>query len=228
VPGLQNTVSLRSNTSDIITFRQIFLKNSYDIPFYHKPSIIIDAGANIGLASVYSLNKYPKALIYTIEPESENFKLLKNNTRFYKNVVHYHNALSNKPNLQLQVIDTGHSNWGFTTEEAKHVKKSLVVETVDTITIDEIVRENDIEIIDVLKIDIEGGEKELFESNYENWIPKTRCLIIELHDRLKPGASASFYKTIDHYDFSFSQKGENLIFINQNLINYAAKGNRPS
>jgi len=217
IPGFSFPVSLRSNTSDIKAFKQILWKNSYDISLPEKPSIIIDAGANIGLASVYFSNKYPKAIIYAIEPESGNFKLLENNTQFYKNVVRYHNALSNKPNLQLQVIDNGHSNWGFTTEEAKNVEKSFIVETVHTITIDEIVQENNIEIIDLLKIDIEGAEKELFESNYQNWIPKTRCIVIELHDRLKPRSSHSFFKAISEYSFSFSQKGENLIFMNQKI-----------
>jgi hypothetical protein len=47
-----------------------------------------------------------------------------------------------------------------------------------------------LEYLDLLKIDIEGGEKQLFESNYENWLPKTKCIIIELHDGSTKGKAS--------------------------------------
>ena len=71
-----------------------------------------------------------------------------------------------------------------------------------------------ITVLDLVKIDIEGAEKELFENGYEKWLPKTRVLVVELHDRMKPGCSKSVFSAICQYDFSFSHKGENLIFTN--------------
>jgi hypothetical protein len=61
----------------------------------------------------------------------------------------------------------------------------------------------------LLKIDIEGGEKQLFESNYENWLPKTKCIIIELHDGVLKEAQ-NFFKAISKYDFSYFNS-ENLL-----------------
>ena len=72
--------------------------------------------------------------------------------------------------------------------------------------------------IDILKLDIEGSEKELFETNFEDWLPKTKILIIELHDAMKTGCSKSVFNAISKYDFSFSIKGENIIFTNNAII----------
>ena len=46
--------------------------------------VIIDAGANIGFASVFYKNKFPNSRIVALEPEKENFNWLKKNTLKYK------------------------------------------------------------------------------------------------------------------------------------------------
>jgi len=58
-----------------------------------------------------------------------------------------------------------------------------------------------------LKLDIEGAGKELFTSNYEEWLDKVNIMVIELHDRMKPGCSDAFYSTIKKYNFREVQKG---------------------
>ena len=71
--------------------------------------------------------------------------------------------------------------------------------------------------IDVLKLDIEGSEKEVFEEGYENWLPKTKLLLVELHDKMKKGCSRSVLNAVNKYDFSFDIKGENIIFTNNSF-----------
>jgi len=44
-----------------------------------------------------------------------------------------------------------------------------------------------IDYIDLLKIDIEGSEKEVFEAC--DWQDRLDSIVIELHDRFKPGCS---------------------------------------
>jgi hypothetical protein len=68
--------------------------------------------------------------------------------------------------------------------------------------------------IDIIKIDIEGSEKEVFTENY-GWLSETNCLIIELHDRMKRGCSTTVFRAVDQYNFSLSLRGENLIFIKE-------------
>jgi hypothetical protein len=71
--------------------------------------------------------------------------------------------------------------------------------------------------LDVLKLDIEGSEKEVFEKNVEEWLPRTKMLIVEVHDNMRKGASKALFAAISKYDFTFSMHHENLVFINQNL-----------
>ena len=85
-------------------------------------------------------------------------------------------------------------------------------------TVDEIMQLMNTTLIDILKIDIEGAEKEIFESNYENWIPNTKIIIVETHDRYRKGTSKAIFNTIGKYDFSLQLSGENLILINNNLV----------
>lgn len=68
--------------------------------------------------------------------------------------------------------------------------------------------------IDLLKLDVEGAEKEIFSVNYENWLPYTKVIMIELHDRFKHGCSKAFFSAVAKYDFSFSIRGENCILVN--------------
>ena len=75
------------------------------------------------------------------------------------------------------------------------------------------------DLVDILKIDIEGSEKEIFEQGFEEWLPFTKILIVETHDRYKQGSSKAVLKAVSAYNFSLEVSGENLIFYNNDLIN---------
>ena len=207
---------LRSKTSDIPTFHDIFVDMGYEINLNFNPETIIDAGANIGLAAIFYANKYPTSKIISIEPEQSNYDLLKENTQNYENIIALNNALSNVSNQDLAIVDNGYGSWGFMTEPLADSLKGKA-SSIKSITVNEIMSEYGWETIDIVKIDIEGYEKELFEKNSENWLPNVRCLIIELHDRMKEGCSKSFFSAISKYDFSFFHRNENLVFINNKL-----------
>jgi len=66
----------------------------------------------------------------------------------------------------------------------------------------------------VVKVDIEGADKELFRSNTD-WMDRTDLIAIELHDWLFPNVetSQSFMKTIARRPHQIAMRGENLFFL---------------
>ena len=64
-----------------------------------------------------------------------------------------------------------------------------------------------------MKIDIECAEKELFESNYENWLEKTNLIIIELHDRFRKRCSQSFYNATNHFKFRKIERKDHVVLL---------------
>lgn len=215
--GYSSAINIRYNSSDLLVFHQVFTFKEYGMDLGFVPKLIVDAGANIGLSAVFFSNKFPAATIIAVEPEESNFEMLLKNTKNYTNIFCQKKALANQSNISFDVIDKGYGNWGFVTEIKKFDQSQKVVNVVTTITLDDILMKNNLECIDLLKIDIEGAEKNLFECNYESWLPKTKCLIIELHDVIIKGSSKSFFAAISKYDFSYYNRGENLLFINNNL-----------
>lgn len=207
LPKYKYPILLRNNTTDVCVFYQVFLAKSYEIFYGIEPKVIIDCGANIGLSAIYFKNRFPEAKIIAIEPEISNFELLKKNTEKYNNIFCIKSGVWNK-STNLVIKDRSNGNWGFVIEEA-NCKSS---DTIPAVSINEIIDDYKINQIDILKIDIEGSEKELFESNFENWLKITKILIIELHDGLRTGASKSFFEAVSKYDFHISRKNENLIF----------------
>jgi hypothetical protein len=79
-------VRLRVRTTDVFVYRDTIQgQYGFDLPF--QPRVILDAGANIGLTSVYFAKKYPHARIVAIEPEASNFDVLTRNVRPYPSII---------------------------------------------------------------------------------------------------------------------------------------------
>jgi FkbM family methyltransferase len=204
--GIRKPVHLRMRTTDISIYDQVLLGRQYDFDLPFLPATIVDAGANIGMASIYYANKYPDAKIIAVEAEASNFAILTHNVRPYPNILAIHAALWNRDGeISLaapSALDCACCKVGFVVSEGKGVP-------VRGITMRTLMKEAQIHSIDVLKVDIEGAEKEVFESC--DWIENVRCLMIELHDRLKPGSSAAVNSVTR--DFVTSQSGETTVYL---------------
>jgi len=205
---------LRIPSSDIPTYKQIFIDNEYTFVVKTQPKVIIDAGANIGLASIYFANRYPNAKIIAIEPEQSNFKILKENIAPYSNIIPIQAALWNK-NEQINLVDPGLGKWGFMTESKKSSECLLdnTCHLVTAMTMDKIMEKYSLDKIDILKIDIEGAEKEVF-ADTSSWIGKVKSIVIELHERMKIGCNENFYTGTQGFDDKWVQ-GEN-IYVSRN------------
>jgi FkbM family methyltransferase len=176
----------------------------FELPF--SPKTIVDAGANIGMASIYFTHRYPEAKVIAIEAEASNFAVLARNVRPYPAIIPVHAALWNRDG-EISVSEpdpaTGVSGkWAFVTHEGSGVKARAI-------TMRTLMKEMEIPSVDVLKVNIEGAEKEVFETC--DWMDDIRCLMIDLHDRFKPGCSEAVNSVAQ--GFSKLKRGEVTLYL---------------
>ncbi len=213
INGIPFPFTLRNDTSDTHTFFQVFLNNEYGISIPFVPKLIIDGGANIGLFALKMKQKFPSVKIICIEPDEENFALLQKNMEPYPDVFCEKKALWPEKKA-LKITDKFHTGkWGLITEEDPNG-------SVAAISLDELFTSYNFQTIDVLKIDIETSEKQLFATNYESWLPRVKIIIIELHDHLEPGCGKAFFKAVHACipNYKYEINGETTIITNLNLL----------
>ncbi len=159
------------------------------------------------MATLYFAHQFPNARIVAIEPETSNFLLLKRNCGGLGNVTLVNAALW-PVKRDLVLGDANAEKWMFSVVEAD--RAALDKPKVQSVTIPEILERIGESHIDLLKIDIEGAEKELFSVEPEGWLREVDILVIELHDRYREGCAQAFYSAVTKYQFSQEVKGENI------------------
>ena len=178
---------------------------------------IIDGGSNIGIETIRFANFFPSAKIISIEPNKSNYDLLKKNTKDYANIIALNAALYNKEKKiflsNSQKNKSNNYNETFFIDNNKNNNS----EEVNGITILKILSENNIEGIDILKLDIEGAEKYLFDESANDWIWKVQVLIFECpdNDTSANGVTQQIYNVINKNNVEFKTHicGENLVLI---------------
>lgn len=196
VQGARHPICVRIGTTDTSVLRQVFKERQYDIPIEVNPKLIIDAGANIGLASVFFANKYPNALIIAVEPEPSNFKILQRNVSAYPQIQALQAAVWNEDG-QICLYDPGDGHHGFqTAASAESGAKSLG--SVEAVTIGSLIARAGTDRLDILKIDIEGAEKVVFAAS-PRWLDAVDVIMAELHDHIHEGCSKVFFEATGQF-----------------------------
>ena len=209
VPGMTSPIYMRTGTSDRSAFNEVIVKRWYDHPFPGgMPRLIVDAGANVGYASVRFAELYPQADIIAIEPDAENFEVIKRNISVYPKVSALRCGVW--PRTATLVIENPEAkSWAFRVREARSGEAGF-----EAVGLGELAEKHPSGCIDLLKLDIESSEKELFEDpNCHRWLSRTKMIFVELHDRMKPGCTAAMEKAIAPYGFERMSHGSNLILI---------------
>ncbi len=207
LPGIQHPILFRGIQSDLNMFDQIFIDHQYKLDISFTPKYILDLGANVGYASIYFANHYPQAKIIALEPEHNNYLAAKKNVEPYPNVQLLEGAVWYKQEA-INVTDKGFGEAAFMIEagEGEHATQAY--------TIPQLMEKAGTSTIDILKMDIEGAEKEIFENEAGGWIPKCRIIIVETHDRYRKGTSKAIFAEMIKHNFSLELSGENMVFTN--------------
>ncbi len=186
---------LRRMTTDYNIYGQIFRFEEYkplvDIVNRLKQKeirYIIDAGANVGCSTIYFKHMFPEAKIVAIEPQSGNFDVLCKNielNNMQQDVFAAKSGLwKDNSNLQITTDFRDGREYAFFLKtihdwDTRH-------ETVSGITITDIIEKYNFPHIDILKIDIEGSEKYLFENEEiaRKTLGKVNFMALEIHDEV--------------------------------------------
>ncbi len=226
----RSDIFLRAETSDWFTFDQIFINEDYNLKglkrypefeeLYAKYTVegvplILDLGANIGLASVYFHHIWPSSKIVAVEPSEDNFRILQENFADKEKLEARLAGIASMKS-RLVLTDPSAEKNAFTTTTLEDCAEG----GISGVTVSDILANYPRSkgyFPFIVKIDIEGFESELFSASTE-WISEFPILIIELHDWLLPErrTSANFLKTICQLDRDFVYLGENVFSIKNN------------
>ncbi|MET4083629.1 FkbM family methyltransferase [Pedobacter sp. UYP30] len=164
------------NTTFIASYLEIFRDEVYKFETKNPNPIMIDCGANIGLATIYLKKKYPNATVIAFEPDPRIFNAMQKNIQSFQleNVTCLNKAVSTTDGFLNFNVEGGHSGKLSNDESNQHIK-------VEAIRLKSFLQKY--QAITFLKIDIEGHEKELIPDIAEE-LKKVEFLFLEYHSFL--------------------------------------------
>jgi FkbM family methyltransferase len=180
--GLAHPIVCRVATGDIFEYTHLlgWGQVTFDLPIV--PSIIIDAGANVGYSALRFQKEFPGATIIGLEPEGHNADQFERNCKPYHNIKLERKALwATDTRLRIRSLDAGTSAFQVVEDPTGEV---------EGISINSLMTKYGLPRIDLLKIDIEGSEKAIFSNpRSKTWLPAVSIILVETHDRFEPGCS---------------------------------------
>jgi FkbM family methyltransferase len=147
--------------------------------YFRKEINVVDLGACRGefINEINSLYSVKKAIL--VEANPTNFSQLKD----LPNYVLYNKAISSKDNETIEFFEdpTSPYNGSKDFNYFNGIKHSI-----KTISLETLCKENNIDFIDILKIDIEGAEYDILENTPDSFFDKIGQITVEFHDFVDP------------------------------------------
>lgn len=206
VAGLSHPVLVRPARSDMWALWQVFGLGECALRSAALEPVrtIVDAGANVGYASLYYAQAYPDARILAIEPDAENARVASENLRHHANAKVLRGALWHR-SAPVEIENPGDQSWAFRVKE----KGAGAPAAVPGYTMPELLRTAGFDGASVVKIDVEGAELQLFREGPLDWLDACGRLVIEVHGEDAEDAVVSAMKA---RPFSLERQGEKLVF----------------
>ena len=208
VPGYLNRLSIRRSESDLMVFRTVFIDRELDAVSLSDPRFIIDAGANIGLTTLWFAATYPHAKVIAVEPGEATSEAIRAHCRGIGRVEVLKAALWSEPTT-LRIANPDEMSWAHRIEPCKGGNAGSEEDGVSAVTVGDLLARAGAERCDLLKMDIEGAETEVFTKNTESWLDKVDAILVEIHN---DAARAAIDRACPSSLFSREQYGEKLLF----------------
>lgn len=189
--------------ADQSVFNEIFRLDEYRAAksaIQNAQDPIVDVGAHAGFFTMYCRALNDKVKIFAVEPEAENIRALKqhlkeNKIKGVKVIAGALAAVSGK--RQLLISDDSHNHFVIPSESRlsrddegsfrertgilRYTQDDSKIANVQAFVFSDFCRQNKIKRISLLKIDIEGGEYELFAGMSEQDLSMVNFVILEYH-----------------------------------------------
>jgi FkbM family methyltransferase len=168
---------------------------------------IIDGGANIGGETLRFRLFHPDADIVAVEAAESNLSILRRNFDGDPHVEVRHAGLwSTTTPLR---VEPGGTFEGFHVREARPDEQPDVV----GVGLADLLEARGWSQVDVLKLDIEGAEWELFGPGAAAWIHRVKVLLFECPDADRPGTTARIFKAFADLDVDVAIAGEKVALV---------------
>lgn len=195
--NLLHPIELRINSTDADVYRQVLMDEEYAVVADRQARIIVDCGANVGYTSAYFLSRCPDAQVVAIEPFPANAELCRRNLAPYGRRAKVIEAAVWSRGGRLVLDHGGGNEWGVRVRAAR-AGETGAIEAIDLPSLG-------LSRIDLLKIDIEGSEADLFASGTDRWLPSVSNIAIELHGR---ECEERFHSAMADRRYTLSHSGE--------------------
>lgn len=174
--GTEDEKVLSHSFSNDIFFKEIPSFN----PSAHP--VILDIGAHIGTFSLLCTMKYPGASIYAYEPCLDSFQILEKNRKInnLERLQIFRMAVAGKTGTVKLFHSKENGNWGHSITMAL----SPSFEVVKTTSLEEIIVQNNIDFIDLIKLNCEGAEFEILFNTSRDALRKIGLGLILYHEDL--------------------------------------------
>lgn len=177
---------------------------------------IFDVGANIGDVSLYMLRRFPKATVHSFEPCSATYASLLENLRIadYGDRAKPHQLgffdQEMQGELNISSFHGANSMLGLS-EEYREMNPHIVnlaTEQIPLVRLDDFVRSQRIDHIDLMKIDVEGVERQVLLGGKETFTSKVDTVLMEISFVKHPREEGEYVKLLQlmhEYGFAPSE-----------------------
>lgn len=163
-----------SDRSELLALEEIFLDGEYDISLPSDPAVIVDLGANAGQASRFFRSRYPDARIIAVEPDPSTFAHLRRNLGDDGNAVTRQVAVTAAPG-EVRLRRFLDASWMTQVTEGGDDDTVAVA----GMTLDDVLTEEGVDRVGLLKVDIEGLEIDVLTAGAA--LRRADTVIGELH-----------------------------------------------
>jgi len=201
VPGVE--VQFCNFSEYFVLYREIFVRQAYGMGLSSPRPVILDCGANIGLATIYFKRRFPLARVIAFEPNPDSFNRLAANIKRndLEGIELRNEALGGSNSTGYLVLPRGTSESHAASIALSESNGSPSV-PVQCILLSSVVE--NLERVDLVKLDIEGPEYEvLTDLERSGLLSRVGAFIIEYHERLASGPIESALSLLARNGFQF-------------------------